>query len=79
MQVGRYAQALRILFYSLAKAETMVGSRSFCAIYDAAHSADKLSVDTVAVDSTLVESKKRGEFSSYTATKKRKGVKFMHQ
>ena len=50
-----------------------------CAICDTAYSAGKLSIDTVAVDSTLVDSKKVENSQATMVTKEGKASKFMHQ
>jgi transposase len=49
-----------------------------CAICDAAYSAGKLSIYTVAVDSTIVDSKKAENSQSTMATRKGKESKYMH-
>jgi transposase len=50
-----------------------------CAICDTAYSAGILSIDTVAVDSTLVDSKKVENFQATTVTRKGKASKYTHQ
>jgi transposase len=57
--------------------EEGVWSNVFCAICDASYTAGNLSIDTVSVDSTLIDSKK-GESSQFTTvTRDEKGSKFM--
>ena len=50
-----------------------------CSICDTAYSAGILSIDTVAVDSTLVDSKKVENFQATTVTRKGKASKYTHQ
>jgi transposase len=59
--------------------EEGVWFRVLCAICDTAYSAGKLSIDTVAVDSTLVDSKKVENSQATMVTKEGKASKFMHR
>jgi len=70
VQVGRHAQALRL--------RRACWFKILCAICDAAYSAGKLSIYTVAVDSTIVDSKKAENSQSTMATRKGKESKYMH-
>jgi hypothetical protein len=59
--------------------EEGVWFRVLYAICDTAYSAGKLSIDTIAVDSTLVDSKKVENSQATMVTKEGKPSKFMHQ
>ena len=59
--------------------EEGVWFKVLCAICDTAYSTGNLSIDTVSVDSTLIDSKKVENFQATTVTRDEKVSKFMFQ